>query len=110
MCAHRLQSEKKKNMQNWRKGCLFGHVHKFWKEHDRKIEKKSIVLYCIVHVSEFEYLHGGGIFKLVHKEDDGSLKPVFPLRIWAWANFATFHPFGEFLHQNDSFYAENLLN
>ena len=23
-----------KNVQNWKKGCVFGHIDKFWKEHD----------------------------------------------------------------------------
>ena len=30
-----------KNMQNWRKGSVFGHVHKFWKGHDGKNYKKT---------------------------------------------------------------------
>ena len=30
-----------KNVQNWRTGCVFGHVHKFWKGHDGKIKKKA---------------------------------------------------------------------
>ena len=24
------------------KGCIFGHVHKFWKGHDKKIREKSM--------------------------------------------------------------------
>ena len=28
-------------MQNLKKGCVFGHVDKFWKEHDRKIKKNA---------------------------------------------------------------------
>ena len=28
-------------MQNWKKGCVFGHIDKLWKEHDRKIKKNA---------------------------------------------------------------------
>ena len=28
-------------MQNWKKGCVFGHTDKFWKEHDRQIKKNA---------------------------------------------------------------------
>ena len=28
-------------MQNWKKGCVFGHIDKFWKEHDRQIKKNA---------------------------------------------------------------------
>ena len=28
-------------MQNWKNGCVFGHIDKFWKEHDRQIKKNA---------------------------------------------------------------------
>ena len=28
-------------MQNWKKGCVFGHIDKFWKGHDRQINKNA---------------------------------------------------------------------
>ena len=28
-------------MQNWEKGCIFGHIDRFWKEHDRQIKKNA---------------------------------------------------------------------
>ena len=28
-------------MQKWKKGCVFGHIDKFWKEHDRQIKKTA---------------------------------------------------------------------
>ena len=28
-------------MQNRKKGCVFGHIDKFWKEHDRQIKKNA---------------------------------------------------------------------
>ena len=28
-------------MQNWKKGCVFGHIDKFWKEHDGRIKKNA---------------------------------------------------------------------
>ena len=28
-------------MQNWKKGCVFGHIYKFWKGHDRQIKKNA---------------------------------------------------------------------
>ena len=37
-------------MQSWEKGCVFGHIDKFWKEHDRQIKKnecKNAYLGCI---------------------------------------------------------------
>ena len=30
-----------KNMQNWKKGCVFGHIAKFWKGLDGKIIRKT---------------------------------------------------------------------
>ena len=30
-----------KNVQNWKKGCVFGHIDKFWKGHDGKIKKNA---------------------------------------------------------------------
>ena len=30
-----------KNVQNWKKGCVFGHIDKFWKEHDRQNKKNA---------------------------------------------------------------------
>ena len=30
-----------KNMQNWKKGCVLGHIDKFWKGHDRLIKKNA---------------------------------------------------------------------
>ena len=29
------------NVQNWKKGCVFGHIDKFWKGHDRQIKKNA---------------------------------------------------------------------
>ena len=37
-CVHCLGC---KNVQNWKKGCVFGHIDKFWKEHDRQIKKNA---------------------------------------------------------------------
>ena len=31
-----------KNVQNWKKGCIFGHLDKFWKGHDGQIKKKCM--------------------------------------------------------------------
>ena len=28
-------------MQNWKKGCVFGHIDKFWKGHDKQITKNT---------------------------------------------------------------------
>ena len=28
-------------MQNWKKGCIFGHIDTFWKGHDRQIKKNA---------------------------------------------------------------------
>ena len=28
-------------MQNWKKGCVFGHIDKFWKEHGRQMKKNA---------------------------------------------------------------------
>ena len=28
-------------MQNWKKGCVFGHIDKFWKGHDGQIQKNT---------------------------------------------------------------------
>ena len=28
-------------MQNWKKGCVFGHIDKFWEEHHRQIKKNA---------------------------------------------------------------------
>ena len=28
-------------MQNWKKGCVFGHIDKFWKGHDGQIKKNT---------------------------------------------------------------------
>ena len=28
-------------MQNWKKGCVFGHIDKFRKEYDRQIKKNA---------------------------------------------------------------------
>ena len=28
-------------MQNWKKGCVFGHSDKFWKGHDGEIKKNA---------------------------------------------------------------------
>ena len=28
-------------MQNWKKGCVFGHIDKFWKEHHGQIKKNA---------------------------------------------------------------------
>ena len=28
-------------MQNWKKGCVFGHIDKFWKGHDGQIKKNA---------------------------------------------------------------------
>ena len=28
-------------MQNWKKGCVFGHIDKFWKWHERQIKKNA---------------------------------------------------------------------
>ena len=30
-----------KNVQNWKKGCVFGHTDKFWKGHDGQIKKNA---------------------------------------------------------------------
>ena len=30
-----------KNMQNWKKGCVFGHIDKVWKGHDGQIKKNA---------------------------------------------------------------------
>ena len=27
-------------MQNWGKGCGFGHVYKYWLEHDEQVKKE----------------------------------------------------------------------
>ena len=31
-----------KNMQNWKKGCVFGHGHKFLRGHMDKLRKKHV--------------------------------------------------------------------
>ena len=28
-------------MQNWKKGCVFGYIDKFWKGHDKQIKKNA---------------------------------------------------------------------
>ena len=30
-----------KNVQNWKKGYVFGHIDKFWNGHDAQIEKNA---------------------------------------------------------------------
>ena len=35
MRVHRL------GVQNWKKGCGFGHIDKFWKGHDRQIKRNA---------------------------------------------------------------------
>ena len=27
--------------KTWKKGCVFGHIDQFWKEHDRQIKKNA---------------------------------------------------------------------
>ena len=39
MRVHRLGGAK--NMQNWKKGYVFGHNDKFWKGHDAQIKKNA---------------------------------------------------------------------
>ena len=35
-----------KNVQNWKKRCVFGHINKFWKGHDAQIKKNNVKM-CI---------------------------------------------------------------
>ena len=30
-------------MQNWKKGCVFGHINKFWKGHNGQIKKNACI-------------------------------------------------------------------
>ena len=79
-----------KNMHNWRKGCVFGHVHKFWKGHDEKLRKRACKK-CVLRVF-FSYLENTCLcsmyvfWKSFYKDDiqpEIQVPPVGLLLVWS---------------------------